>query len=358
MKKISSMLKLLSLIALISLSTNLGAKTIDEKVYSYEKHKLKSNPNVKLNKLELKEKKNIVGKWNSYKYNLDVVYNGKALKTYDLIFSNGKMVSSTVAVFKNSTNIDEDVYTYENGRLKANPNITLKSIKLIFKKDLGDGWNGYVYSISLIHKEKNITTNDTIFSNGKIVSSDLRLLNGLDLKRKMHPTLDERYYKQSHLIAGNKNAKHKLVIFSDPLCPMCIEDTPRIIKDVQENPKELSLYYVAFPLDMHPTAKTLSKAAMIAHEQGIKNIDYKVYNAGFDFFFDAYKNKDNQKSLDAFNKVIGTNITMKQINNKNIDKKLKYDMKLADDAFINGTPTLFLDGEIDLIRSSYKKFIK
>ncbi|HIP13469.1 MAG TPA: hypothetical protein EYG73_12220, partial [Arcobacter sp.] len=76
------------------------------------------------------------------------------------------------------------------------------------------------------------------------------------------------------------------------------------------------------------------------------------------FFFDAYKNKDNQKSLDAFNKVLATSITMKQINNKKINEKLEYDMKLANDAIITGTPTLFLDGEIDLTRSQYKKFIK
>ena len=280
MKKISLTLKLLSLAIVLSLSTTLLAKTIDEKVHSYEKH-----------------------------------------------------------------------------RLKANPNITLNSVKLVFKKDLGEGWSGYVYDLDLVHKGKQIKTTDTIFSNGAMVTADLKLLNGLDLKRKMHPTLDKRYYTDSHLIAGNKNAKHKLVIFSDPLCPLCIEDTPRIIKDVQANPNKLALYYVSFPLDMHPTARTLSKASMIAHEQGVKNVEYKVYTAGFSFFFDAYKNKDNQKSLDAFNKVLATSITMKQINNKKINEKLEYDMKLANDAIITGTPTLFLDGEIDLTRSQYKKFI-
>lgn len=254
--------------------------------------------------------------------------------------------------------IDEKIYSYEKHRIKRSPNIKLNSLKLVFKKDLGDGWNGYVYDLDITVKNKKINVKDIIFSNGKMITGELKQLNGLDLKRKMHPVLDKRYYASSHLIAGNKNAKHKMVLFSDPLCPLCVEDTPRIIKDVQNNPNTFALYYVSFPLDMHPTARTISKATEIAKAQGVKNIEYKVYTAKFDKYFDAYDNKDNQKSLDAFNKVLKTNITMTQVNSKVLDEKLKYDLKLSDEAFVNGTPTLFLDGEIDLTRSQYKKFIK
>ncbi|MCK5293821.1 MAG: thioredoxin domain-containing protein [Arcobacteraceae bacterium] len=266
---------------------------------------------------------------------------------------------SLVTLSLDAKSIDEKVYSYEKHRIKSNHNIKLNSLKLVFKKDLGDGWYGYVYDLDVTVKDKKINAKDIIFSNGSMVTAELKQLkNGLDLKRKMHPTLDKRYYQDSHLIAGNKDAKHKLVLFSDPLCPICTDDVPLIIKDVQKYPKTFALYYISLPLDMHPTAKTLSIASKIAKYQGVKNVDYKVYTAGFEKYFDAYESKDDKKSLDAFNKVLKTNITMSQIKKVDMERKIQADIKLSADAFVNGTPTLFVDGEIDLTRSQYKKFIK
>jgi protein-disulfide isomerase len=83
-----------------------------------------------------------------------------------------------------------------------------------------------------------------------------------------------------------------------------------------------------------------------------------LYTAKFERFFDPYATKDNQKALDAFNKVFGTKITMSQVNNPKLNKKLESDIKLSDEAYIQGTPTLFLNGDVDLTRSQYKKLIK
>ncbi len=269
-------------------------------------------------------------------------------------------ILSLLIINLNATTIKHKITSYEEHRLSANPNLAVNSIKLIFTKKLSNNWTGFVFDLDLtiVNQNKDIKVKDMLFSNGKLVTSELKTLKGFDMKRKMHPKLDKRYYQDSHLIAGDKNAKHKLVLFSDPLCPICTEDTPTIIKDVQEHPHTFALYYVSFPLDMHPTAKLIAKAAMIAGEQGIRNIDYKVYTAKFEKFFDAYRNKNNQKSLDAFNKVLNTHITMAQINDKELQKMQNADIKLAEDALVNGTPTLFLDGEIDLTRSEYKKYIK
>jgi protein-disulfide isomerase len=56
--------------------------------------------------------------------------------------------------------------------------------------------------------------------------------------------------------------------------------------------------------------------------------------------------------------VFGTKITMSQVNNPKLNKKLESDIKLSDEAYIQGTPTLFLNGDVDLTRSQYKKLIK
>jgi hypothetical protein len=111
------------------------------------------------------------------------------------------------------------------------------------------------------------------------------------------------------------------------------------------------------PLNMHPTDKTLSKASIIEEKQHIKNLHYKVYTAKFDKEFDPYTEKDNQKALDIFNKKFDTKITMKQINSKEIEDELKYNLKLSNEAMIQGTPTVFFDGEIDNMRNKYLKYI-
>jgi protein-disulfide isomerase len=174
----------------------------------------------------------------------------------------------------------------------------------------------------------------------------------------MYPTLSKKYYDKKYLIAGDKNAKHTIVIFSDPLCPNCIDTMPELIRNVKKNPLLVSLYYIHMPLDMHPTAKLIVKATMIAKRQDIKDIDYKVYTANFEDNFDPYKEKNKKKVLDIFNKKFNTKITMKQIDSEELNKEIKYDLKLADDALVQGTPTIFFDGMIDSMRNKYLKYLK
>ena len=256
------------------------------------------------------------------------------------------------------TNLEKKLFSYEKQRINSNPAVQLKDLKLTFSKKLENNWTGYLFSISLVYQGKNVNTNDILFSNGSEVTGELKKLTGFDYKRLMHPTLGAEYYDKKRLIAGNINAKNKLVVFSDPLCPNCTSSMPEIIKDVQNNPKVFALYYFSFPLDMHPTAKTIAKASKLAELKGIKNVSYKLYTGNFDKFFDPYELKDNQKALDAFNKVFKTSFTLNELNNTTITNSLDEDMKLADKAFVNGTPTLFLNGEIDVTRSTYKGKIK
>ena len=111
---------------------------------------------------------------------------------------------------------------------------------------------------------------------------------------------------------------------------------------------------------MHPTARTISKASIIARKQGVKNVDYRIYDTNFPdkYKFDAYKDKDHKKILNFFNKEFGTSITMEQINNPKLEQILKHDNKMSEDAFVSGTPTLFFDGNYDITRSKYEKFLK
>ncbi|MEA3290373.1 MAG: thioredoxin domain-containing protein [Campylobacterota bacterium] len=279
------------------------------------------------------------------------------------------LLSTSIAA---NNNIDNKIISFENKRInsliKRNPNVKLNDMKMVLKKDLNqDGWFGYAFDLKLEARGKNVSQKHYVFSNGKMLAPEL--IN-IDTKRsfkdQMYPSLSKKYFSKKHLIAGNPDAKHSLVIFSDPLCPICVDEVPMIMKNIIDNPKNIALYYYHMPLRMHPTASTLAKASMIASSMGIENVDYKLYDANAKYFYgedkdvryDPYKEKDHKKALDYFNWLFKTNITMKQINDKKWEDKLKYDMKMSDDAFVGGTPTLFFNGEVDKKRDKYEKFLK
>ncbi len=259
--------------------------------------------------------------------------------------------------------IDDNILKYEKRKISSilkRKKIELNNVSIILKKDLKqDGWYGYVFNLTFTVKGKQLTQKDTLFTNGALITPELiNAKTKRTFKDMMYPKLEEKYFDKKHLIAGNVDAKHTLVLFSDPLCPICLDEVPSIIKNVMENPNSIALYYYHLPLDMHPTARILSKASMIATELGIKDVDYKIYTTNFGNFYDAYTEKDNQKALDYFNKTFKTNITMEQINDPKLNERLKHDMDMSDKAFVGGTPTLFLDGEIDRSRMKYEKYLK
>jgi len=238
----------------------------------------------------------------------------------------------------------------------------LDKIQLVLKKDLNqNGWYGYTFKLNFEVQSKKLSQNDTLFTDGTNVTMDLiSLKNKRSFKTVMYPTLGKEFFDKKHFIQGNINAKHSLVIFSDPLCPICIDEIPYVLKNIIKNPKNIAVYYYHLPLNMHPTARLIAKASILAREEGIKNIDYKIYQTNFPekYKFDAYKEKDEKKVLGFFNKEFGTNITMKQINNPKLEKMIQDNIKMSEDAFVSGTPTLFFDGDYDYTRSKFEKYLK
>ncbi|MEA3512698.1 MAG: thioredoxin domain-containing protein [Campylobacterota bacterium] len=264
-----------------------------------------------------------------------------------------------------SKTIDDKILKYEKNRIGSilkRQGINLEKVTILLKQDLKqDGWHGYVFNLHFKIKGIERTERDSLFTNGSMITPDLiSFKTKRSFKDVLYPKLSDKYFSKEHLIAGNPNAKHSLVIFSDPLCPICVDEVPFIIKKVLDNPKNIALYYYHLPLDMHPTAKTLSKASIIARKLGIKNVDYRIYNENFPdkYKFDAYKEKNHQKVLNFFNKEFGTNITMKQIADIELENKIKYDIKMSEDALVKGTPTIFFDGIVDIRRDKYEKYLK
>jgi len=257
--------------------------------------------------------------------------------------------------------VDKKVVEFEKQRLSQNQSITLKSVEITTKEILPiKGWYGYVLNVQAeIPGRGPVAVNDMVFTNGDAFTMELiNMKTGQSFKNLLMPKVTKVYYKKDHLIAGDENAKNKVVVFSDPLCPACQQALPAIINVVKAKSNNIALYYYHFPLlTIHPAADTVSKAMIIAKQKGIKDIEEKVYSANFDKYFSA-RETDTKIILDGFNKTFKTDITLTEINKTNIKHEIDTDVKMGEDVMVQGTPTIFVNGINDQDRSLFQALVK
>jgi thiol:disulfide interchange protein DsbC len=251
---------------------------------------------------------------------------------------------------------DEDIISFEQKRIAQNPNVKIKSVKINTKKELPlKGWSGYILDVEANVQGKDINAKDILFSDGKYISLELiDAESGKSLKDLVTPNLTDKYYDKSKIIAGNPNAKNKLVIFSDPLCPFCKDFVPEVIKYVNKNSDSIVLYYYHFPLTgLHPAAEPMSKIIEVAKEKGMKDVELKVYEKDWEPYF-TVKSTDEKVILDAFNKEFKTSIKLEEISAKKITDILEKDLAMGEEIMVSGTPTIFVNGEKDSSKLKYE----
>lgn len=257
-----------------------------------------------------------------------------------------------------ASEIDNKILNFLQKSISTSKSYKIQNITLTGSKDVQSmsGWKVYFVKIDLdlVGKNKSISITDKIFTNGQLVTKDLLDINTVkSIKDNLSPDFDEKFYTSKNIIAGNSDATNKLVVFSDPLCPFCMDLMPDVIKFVQKYPEQFVLYYYHFPLNIHPNSPALIKAGLAAKKQGVKDVDFKMYEEAFDF-----EVTDNKLVLKEFNKVMGTKLTLEDINQKDILKHLEDDMKIVKALMLRGTPRLFTNGKIDKHRLIYKNLLK
>ena len=218
------------------------------------------------------------------------------------------------------------------------------------------GWKVYFIKIDLdlVGKNKSITISDKVFTDGNLVAKDLLdISTAKSIKNSFVPDFKTEFYSDSNIIAGKKNAPNKIVVFSDPLCPFCMSYVPDVINFVKKYPKQFTLYYYHFPLNIHPNSKTLIQAGLVAKKLGIKDVDLKMYDEAFDF-----EKTDKKLVLTSVNKLLGTNIKLEDLDQKEILKHMEDDMKIVNELGLNGTPRVFVNGKIDPKRNTYFDLVK
>jgi len=264
----------------------------------------------------------------------------------------------TSSLFANVS--DDNVIEFEKKRIAQNPNVEVEKITINTKKELPvKGWYGYILDVEAKVENKTINAKDIVFSDGRYISLDLLdSKNGKSLKDLLNPSLTAKYYDESKLIAGNHNAKDKIVVFSDPLCPYCTEYIPEVINYVNKNKDSIALYYYHFPLlRLHPAAGTLSKLIELAKQKGIKDIELKAYGTKWNKYF-TVKETDSKKIVDAFNKEFKTSFTQNDISSIELVELMEKDMNMGEEVMVQGTPTIFVNGEKDTVKTKYKQLGK
>jgi protein-disulfide isomerase len=202
---------------------------------------------------------------------------------------------------------------------------------------------------------KKIHAPETIFVKDALITGHLvNKKTGNDYRDEIKPTVPKSMYDAKHLLFGNKDAKHKILVFSDPQCPFCQEVVPAIFKAAKAHPETLSVYYYHLPLlRIHPVSGILTRVMHIAQEQGKLDVVEKIYSLKI-----GLRETDIKKILPVVKKDIGYDITEEKVNAKEVTEALKADEDAAGRMMVSGTPTVYIDGKWDKMRDGYKKLIK
>jgi thiol:disulfide interchange protein DsbC len=258
------------------------------------------------------------------------------------------LLASSLNLFAVNAN-DQLVLDFISGNIKQNPSVTLKDVKISEKIALPTvkGWEAIKVKMTVDVKGQGERSNtETMFRSGSVVAFDLYdMKTKSSLKDTLLPKAKTEHYRKDRIVAGNRsgNAKYKILVFSDPLCPFCRKTLPGLFDLANEHPKEVSLYYVDMPLTMlHPAAPTLVRASVALELQSHKNVIKDVYTSTFDA-----KEKDEAKVLKAFNKRFNTFLKVKDLHTKQVDMFMRINTQLSQSLAVRGTPTIFVNGERD-----------
>jgi len=263
----------------------------------------------------------------------------------------------TVALSANAEVPDnKQLLKYIKRNIVKNPQVKVNGIEVIEStthKKL-PGWTILLTNMDLTYQNKNIKAPETIFVKDGLATGHLvNLKTGRDYRNDIKPTLPDTMYDDAHLLFGNKNAEHKIVVFSDPMCPFCQEVVPEIMKAAKDHPDKIALYYYHLPLlRLHPVSAVLTKVMHLAQTEGKKDVVEKMYSLKIN-----YREKDLKKILPAVKKHTGYETTEEKVNAKEVKDALKADENAAARMMVSGTPTVYIDGKWDKMRDGYKKLI-
>ncbi|NKQ41930.1 MAG: thioredoxin domain-containing protein [Sulfurovum sp.] len=252
-----------------------------------------------------------------------------------------------------------DIEKYVKNHVVKNKQVKVKSVDTLSTKKIpgSNDWNAYLVMVNLNYNGKDIKEPMTIFVDVKSGLATMGLINvktGRDYQRTIKPNIPKDYYKEKNLIAGNKDAKYKVAIFSDPQCPFCIDFVPKVFKEFKETKADIALYYYHMPLlRLHPVAEPLTRIMEVLQKEGKMDQAMNVYNLKI-----SAKETNEDIILKALKDQLKIEVSKEAISKQEIKDAVKQDMEAATKLMIRGTPTVYFDSEFDETRVKYKQYLK
>ncbi len=270
------------------------------------------------------------------------------------------LMSTVLATVTLSANVQPDnklLVKYVKRSVVKNPQVKVKGVTVLESKtdERLPGWTILLTTMDLEYQKKEIHAPEMMFvKDGLITGHLVNLKTGNDYRDEIKPSVPQSYYDDAHLMFGNKDAEHKVLIFSDPQCPFCQEIVPEIFKASRENPKKIAVYYYHLPLlRIHPVSDVLTRVMHVAQHEGKMDVVEKIYSLKID-----PRETDMTKILAAVKSHTGYSVTAAQVDAKEVKAAMQADEIAASKMMVSGTPTIYVDGEWDKMRDGYKKLIK
>src|SRR5690606_19664169 len=134
-------------------------------------------------------------------------------------------------------------------------------------------------------------------------------------------------------------AKVTLVEFSDFECPYCSR-AAQVTEQIKEKyGSKVRFVFRQFPLSFHPNAQLAAEASLAAHAQG----------KFWDFHDKMFENQNalDRSSLEGYAQAAGLDLTQFKaaLDNNTHAERVKGDLAMGNDVAVQGTPTLFLNGQ-------------
>ena len=266
-----------------------------------------------------------------------------------------KLLMSTIALSTvlNANISDSELTRYFKKFIVRNPSVKVTGVEVLDVRKLPEhpGWEVYLTNMKLKYKGKDVSAPQTVFVNGSLASPMLiDIKRGINYSKELKPKVPVSLYDDKHLLYGSKDAKHKIVVFSDPQCPFCMEVVPDIMKAAKAHPETFALYYYHLPLKrIHPVSEILVRVMHVAQNKGQDDVVEKLYALKIN-----PRETNVDKVLAAVKKQSGFTVTKAEIDAAEVKDAIKADEESAAKMMVSGTPTVYVDGEWDKGREKYK----
>jgi len=140
-------------------------------------------------------------------------------------------------------------------------------------------------------------------------------------------------------VLGPANARITLVEFSDFQCPYCGKAIHQLEAVMKAYPTQVKLIFKQYPLDSHPQAPISAAAALAANRQGKF---WQMHDALF-----ANRPRLSRKTIMEL--AAGLGLDMKRftadLDSPEIKKAVDRDTADGDNVGVDGTPTIFINGQ-------------